>query len=235
MKLVSWNVSHGGGKRTGAIVETLMRLSPDVIALQEFRTSSIPAILEPLRDAGWKYKASTTSQPATNGICVLSRFGLRTTNPPLDCPAPRRWLCFESEGSRGSFAILHIPAAGKKSCKKEFWDCILQYARANLETPFLFAGSFNTGIPLVDETSRSFVCAKQFRELSEIGFTDLWRKFHGDVREYTWFSNYGNGFRLDHAFASPGMTERAVRCEYIHEPRTEGTSYHSLVLLETAP
>ena len=114
MKMISWNISHGGGKRSGAIVETLIQLSPDVIAFEEFRTSSITTILEPLTDAGWKHKATTTSQPATNGICVLSRSGLRITNPPLDCPAPRRWLCFESEGSPVCFAILHIPAAGKK-------------------------------------------------------------------------------------------------------------------------
>jgi hypothetical protein len=39
--------------------------------------------------------------------------------------------------------------------------------------------------------------------IAEIGFCDLWRRRNPEVREYSWFSTRGNGFRIDHAFLSP--------------------------------
>jgi len=37
VRLLSWNILHGGGSRLDDIVATIETYSPDVIALQEFR------------------------------------------------------------------------------------------------------------------------------------------------------------------------------------------------------
>ena len=65
-----------------------------------------------------------------------------------------------------------------------------------------------------------------------IGFRDLWRHRYPDGREYSWYSHRGNGFRIDHAFLSPGLAARAGAMRYSHEERLAGLSDHSVLLLE---
>jgi exodeoxyribonuclease-3 len=75
--------------------------------------------------------------------------------------------------------------------------------------------------------------------MSQFGWTDLWRRFNGNAKEYTWYSKRKggvprNGFRIDHAFASPAMLPRVVNCRYSHEEREAGVSDHSVLVLEIA-
>ena len=38
MKLLSWNIQHGGGARLARIADAIIAHDPDVIALSEYRT-----------------------------------------------------------------------------------------------------------------------------------------------------------------------------------------------------
>jgi exonuclease III len=67
-----------------------------------------------------------------------------------------------------------------------------------------------------------------------IGFCDLWRQRYPDGREFSWYNTRGNGFRIDHAFLSPALAERAGPIDYSHDERTSGLSDHSALLLELA-
>jgi exonuclease III len=91
---------------------------------------------------------------------------------------------------------------------------------------------WNTGAHRLDETGKTFVCAEHFSRLSEIGWTDLWRRDHPATTEWTWRSNQGNGFRVDHAFASPAMLPRVRSCRYSHVERDARISDHSIVIVE---
>jgi len=53
---------------------------------------------------------------------------------------------------------------------------------------------------------------------------DLVSKFRGGAR--------GNGFRLDHAFATPSLSPRITSCRYSHAERDAGVSDHSMLILE---
>jgi exonuclease III len=68
--------------------------------------------------------------------------------------------------------------------------------------------------------------------LSELGWVDAWRRFHPGETEWTWGSNHGNGFRVDHAFASPALADRLRGCRYSHAERQAKVSDHSMVLVE---
>ena len=48
----------------------------------------------------------------------------------------------------------------------------------------------------------------------------------------TWLSHRKNGFRLDHAFASPEAAARVTSCRYSHREREAGLSDHSAVIVE---
>jgi exonuclease III len=68
--------------------------------------------------------------------------------------------------------------------------------------------------------------------MDAIGFRDLWRHRYPDGREFTWYSHRGNGFRIDHAFLSPSLANRAGAVRYSHEERLAGLSDHSVLLLD---
>jgi len=132
--------------------------------------------------------------------------------------------------------VLHIMAAGSSNppniAKVRFWNAVIRAAESRFDEPFLFVGDWNTGAHWIDETGKTLVCADQFLELAEIGWTDLWRHHHPRTTEHTWFSHWGNGFRLDHAFATPSLLPRVHSCRYSHAERDAGVSDHSIMLAE---
>jgi exodeoxyribonuclease-3 len=57
--------------------------------------------------------------------------------------------------------------------------------------------------------------------------------------ECTWYSKLkggarGNGFRLDHAFATPSLVPRITTCRYSHVVREAEISDHSIMIVEIA-
>ena len=56
VKILSWNILAGGGRRAGEIVETISSHAPDIATLQEFRRGSAEdEIVAGLKKAGLKF------------------------------------------------------------------------------------------------------------------------------------------------------------------------------------
>ncbi len=96
----------------------------------------------------------------------------------------------------------------------------------------LAAGDFNTCRPYLDEAGAIDRTAHYMDKMAEIGFCDLWRRRNPELREYSWFSTRGNGFRIDHAFLSDALAARTGMIRYSHEERLAGISDHSPLILE---
>ena len=150
-----------------------------------------------------------------------------------------RWLDIELPEQHFKFCLLHIPCSVSRlkdglrgEAKARFWNAVLCAAKAQLNDPVLFIGDFNTGAHWKDEKKKTFVCAEHFGSLSDLGWEDLWRHYNGDVKEYTWYSAAGNGFRLDHAFATTNLQPRIKACRYSHEEREAGMPDHSVLIVE---
>lgn len=244
VKLLCWNIQHGGGTRLPRIVEEISAYDADVIAVTEFRAGPGMALCSAMQERGLPYVETTNPGGNQNGIAVFSRRPMHRTR---SCPAPSesrvRWLDIDLPECGFGLGVLHIMAAGSSKkhptnvAKINFWDAVLRAAESRLQEPFLFIGDWNTGAHRLDETGRTFVCAEHFGRLSTLGWTDLWRHHNGGTTEYTWFSKLkggvrGNGFRLDHAFATPSLTPRIMSCRYTHVEREAGISDHSMVILE---
>jgi exodeoxyribonuclease-3 len=245
MKLLSWNIQHGGGTRRTKIVDAIAAHNPDVIALTEFRTKPGADLCGALKSQGWSHMESTGPVGSDNGICVLSRTPLRRTRP---CPAPpenaARWLDIDLPEHGFGIGVLHIlcTVPGLKDsvrgeAKTRFWNAVLATAAARLHEPVLLLGDWNTGAHRLDEKGKTFVCAEHFAKLSAIGWVDMWRHHNPGVTEWTWYSKFkggarGNGFRLDHAFATPSLCPRVKSCRYSHAEYEAGMSDHSIVIVE---
>jgi hypothetical protein len=65
MRLLSWNIRHGGGTRLGRIAEEVSAYDADVIALTEFRDRPGAALRAALLEHGWPYV--DTTKPLGNG------------------------------------------------------------------------------------------------------------------------------------------------------------------------
>ena len=245
MTLLSWNIRQGGGTRVARIVDSITAHDPDVIALSEYRGNPGVPLCDALKSRGWQHIQSTNPAGSDNGLCVLSRTPMVRSRA---CPAPPenlvRWLDIDLPEYGFGFALLHILCSVPKlrdgvpgEAKTRFWQAVLGAAAARRHEPFLFVGDFNTGAHRLDETGKTFVCADHFVKLSASGWTDVWRHHNPGPTEYTWFSTLkgglrGNGFRIDHAFATPVLLARIASCRYSHAEREARISDHSGLILE---
>jgi exodeoxyribonuclease III len=90
-------------------------------------------------------------------------------------------------------------------------------------------GDFNTGLHRLDESGATFHCAEEFGRLSQVGWVDGWRHLHGETRKYSWYSNAGNGFRLDYAFVTTDLVDRVEAAEYDHSTRDILSDHSALI------
>ena len=236
MKLLAWNILHGGGTRVPRIVEEIAAHDPDVIALTGFRTDRGTELSGSLKDRGWPHRETSHPTKSINGIAVFSRTPLHRETSPAPPEHRFRWLDLHLPDHGFGLTVLQILAATtaeSKTSKRILWDAVLAAAEARRDRPFLLTGAWNTGAHRLDETGKTYICAEHFARLSDLGWIDLWRRHNPGRTEWTWYSTHGNGFRVDHAFASPSLATRVISCRYSHVEREAKISDHSLLLVET--
>ncbi len=112
----------------------------------------------------------------------------------------RQMAKMEVEVDGISILGIHIPINSKRT-KTLFWETVLQNAESFRDGPALIIGDFNTGLP-VDAQGTPFHCVQHMERLGKMGWQDALRLINGSRPEYSWYSNVGNGFRIDHAFAT---------------------------------
>src|SRR5215218_8512825 len=95
MRIVSWNIRAGGGKRSEAIAAQLQRWAPDIVNLCEFRATPPSVLLAELLAAeGYVHQLTTAraSAPGRNALLIASRYPLRRLELKRRPTEPARWL-----------------------------------------------------------------------------------------------------------------------------------------------
>lgn len=235
MRVVALNIQHGGGRRTRAIADAILAAEPDVVVLSEFHASPTGSrLLEQLAAAGLTEHAhgepAATDYP--NSVGVASRLALTNARFPLAASSANRQRILEVDVGGLTLGAVYFPL-GKPMVA--FWrEEFLPYAASRIEQPCLLVGDWNSGLHHLDETGATLHGAAEFGTMTNTGWVDGWRRLHRDGREYTWYSTFGNGFRLDHAFLSPSLAPRLLSSVYRHETRASGVSDHSALIVELA-
>lgn len=226
LRVVSWNIRAGGGRRAEGIVDQLARWAPDAVALSEFRgTPPSRTIAGDLAALGLTYQRTTADarEPRVNALLVAARWPLRRVPVRRAPEDARRWLITRIAApaeAGGPFALgaMHVPnfVTGRKL---PFLDAVHASVRAWRGGPALLVGDTNTGRMGVDEETAVFDRRHHdWMDAMHRRWPDALRHLHGDEeRAYTWYSpNGGNGFRLDEAFIGPGLLPRlrSVRHEW---------------------
>ncbi len=238
MRLVSWNIRHGGGRRLSAIYDALIGHAADVIILTEYRPAPGAALLARLAAAGWPHAVTSDPAPRRNGVAVLSRESFLVRSSPRLVPL-ERWVEVELAAYGLALAAVYVPVRGRDATRKDaYWREVLEAAAMRRHASFLFVGDWNTGAPIGDAEpeGRGFSCCEHFAAMPAHGFVEAWRLLHPRQRAFSWYSRRGgrdlNGFRIDHAFLSEQLRERLVSCEYSDIERCAGVSDHAALLLE---
>ena len=238
VRLLSWNIRHGGGRRLSAIADTLGQHAPDVIVLTEYRTTPTGVLLARLAADGWPHAVTSNPESRQNGVAVLSREPLLAQRPPSLLPE-HRWVEVELPAYRLSLAAVLVPVRGGDITRKDaYWRGVLEIAATRRDGPFLFIGDWNTGAPTGDAEpeGRGFSCCEHFAAMPEHGFVDAWRVLHPGDRAFSWYSRRDgadlNGFRIDHAFLSKPLLARLISCQYSQAERLAGISDHAVLLLD---
>ena len=231
MKIVTYNV-NGIKARLPRVVEYLTEDQPDIVCLQELKSSDETFPLAEIEAAG--YGAIWHGQKAWNGVAVLAK---GTT--PVE---RQRGLAGEPEDEHSRYlecevgglvvASLYLPNGNprpgpKFDYKLRWMERLAARARDLLaaEVPAILAGDYNV-IPHDDDTFS--VRAMQddalmqpesraaYRRLLAQGWTDALRTRQPKGRVWTFWDYQAGawqrdaGFRIDHLLLSPQAADRLV-------------------------
>jgi len=249
MRIVSWNILQGGGRRTADVVKTLSGLDADVVALQEFRHGQTkPALFAGFNDMGYEHllfpdpatpeTGSTESTHTLNSVGLVGRYPLEgntllpkgSTSVPATLALQARITIIDADVPDIDIIVVHLP---HKQKQPPYFETLLNLPATLRSEHTLIIGDFNCGIPFEDSETKTFSATRQFQALLSQGWIDAWRSRNPHARQFTWVSSRkGNGFRYDHALVSPALNERINTIEYMHSPREQGISDHSILVMD---
>jgi len=248
MRIVSWNIRAGGGRRTAGITGQIARWAPDVVALSEFRaTPPSVELAGALAGQGLVHQLSTASprRPHQNSLLIASRWPLKRVRLRAGfAPDSGRWLLACVAGPCAiTLGAMHVPnrVTGRKL---PFLDAVLGVVNTWRRGPALLVGDTNSGLIDLDEEMPVFDIGEDgwIRGLEAAGWADAFRWLRGEERDYTWYSpNGGNGFRIDQAFVNRSLRPRLRDARHDwgrapggrgRRPRRDALSDHAALLVD---
>lgn len=189
-----------------------------------------------LRQLGYAYQASC-SQGSTHD----RRFVLLASKSSFEAEYFEDRIVHATHGDfshrcvLGRFANLNVmgvylPPDRRKSV---IFDFLFSVSPLLLGERALLIGDLNTGTSPQDAQGVAFTCEEQFSDLLAAGWIDAWRSRNPQGEEFTWlWRRVGNGFRIDHAFASPQLNPVIGNVRYSHTERINGVSDHSVLIVD---
>lgn len=226
MKIATFNI-NGIKARAEALVAWLREADPDVVALQEIKSTD-EAFPHEIFD-GLGYTIETFGQKSFNGVALLSRIGLEDVRrglPGDDSDDQARWIEATVVGKRavrlcGLYLPNGNPAPGPKYDYKLAWMERMRLRAAELlrsEEPVVMLGDYNI-IPQDEDAAKPESWREDalalpqsraaYRRILNLGYTDAVRARMTDPGIYSfWDYQAGawprnNGIRIDHLLLSP--------------------------------
>ena len=236
MRIATFNI-NGVRARLPALLDWLAEARPDVVALQEIKSTDEAFPRAEVEAAG--YNVETHGQKGFNGVALLSRRPLEDVTrglPGDEADEQARWIEATVSGENGALRICGLylpngnPAPGPKYDYKLAWmDRLEARARALLEAEeaAVILGDYNV-IPEPRDCHDPAAWARDalflpttraaWRRIVNLGLTDAVRATTAAAKVYTfwdyqagaWPKNHG--IRIDHLLLTPQAADRLVGC-----------------------
>jgi exodeoxyribonuclease-3 len=207
MKIVTYNV-NGIKARLPRLIEYLTEDQPDIVCLQELKSSDDTFPIADIEAAG--YAAVWHGQKAWNGVAILAKSGTPVVRQRgLEGePEDEHSRYIEAEIDGLIVAALYLPNGNpqpgpKFDYKLRWMDRLAARARVLLaeEKPAILAGDYNV-IANDDDTAQGWTDALR-TQFPKGGVWTFW-----DYQAGAWQRDAG--FRIDHLLLSPQAADRMI-------------------------
>jgi len=256
MRIATYNV-NGIKARMPRFLEWLEDTQPDVVCLQELKSSDETLPVKEMESSG--YKGVYHGQKGFNGVAIMAR----TEAPLLVCkglegePEDEQSRYIEADVCGIRVASIYLPNGNpqpgpKFDYKLRWMERLHQRAKAliALEIPVVLAGDYNV-IPtdadianpkaMIDDALMQPESRAAFRRLAFDGWTDALRTCHPNGPLWTYWDYQAGawqrdaGFRIDHLMLSPEAADRLVAAGVDKDHRgREKASDHAATWIELA-
>lgn len=259
MRIATWNIRAGGGKRTERIAQVILDESPDVLVITEFRPTPGRALLELLKPMSY-HVATASRYPGTlaQHAPVLKQPDLclekasQPSEPRTGRAAPRNCVCVLSRMPIESLTVESVPQSLHRwsLLTVPYYDLTILGAHVPNQSEIwnkvdfwecvesLAMSSLHKRTVILGDlnTALDEDCegdpireAVFMKRLLAAGWVDAWRQHNPDKREYSWYSHRSNGFRIDHCLVSPCLAPLIRTSAMRHDVRAQGLSDHSFL------
>lgn len=233
LRLLTWNLRHGGGKRRAEIVLSLLAHTPDLVVLTEFHAATGGSIRGILADAGLPHQATSSTNPDANSILIASRAAVSTTEIATSFPAGSARLLDVSIPDLGILVSgIHVPDDSRAPEKLACWHFLIDLARKRQEKSWVVLGDFNSGRHHQDEAGRSFKGTPLLGTFSSLGMRDAWRHLHPDSKERSWSHPARGATRIDACYLSKNLHKCLKNSHFSHVERQQRLSDHSALIAD---
>ena len=252
MKIASWNV-NSLRVRLGHVLQWLESAQPDILVLQETKTTDDQFPHEEIRAAG--YEVVFSGQKTYNGVAVLSK--VEPQNVLFDLPGledPQRRIV---AAQIGDIQILDLYVVNgsevgseKFAYKLDWLEKVTAWVESQLEQhkKFIILGDFNIAPTDRDVHNpkswhEKILCStperNALKKLLNLGFVDSFRMFEQEDEIWSWWDyrsgglENNKGLRIDLILSSDLLAEQCTACYVDKVPRTwERPSDHAPVVAE---
>ena len=244
MKIISWNVNSVRA-RVSNILEYIKQDSPDILLVQEIKTQNENFPYNEFNQIG--YDSHVFGQKSYNGVAIISKKKVKNINTNFfkDDLNQSRIITGDIELNKKKIKLINIYVPNgnpidtnkydyKKNWLKKFIANIKKEISKN--SNLIIAGDFNIIPEEMDvydfkryenDALGKLEIRKKFRELLNLGFSDVYRLKNRNKQEYTfwdyfagsWQKNYG--MRIDHFLLSTNLIENVSSININKKPRSK--------------
>ena len=258
MKIISWNVNSVRA-RIENIKAYIKDSSPDILFLQEIKTQNENFPNDDFEKLG--YMSYVFGQKSYNGVAIISKTKLKNIKIDLikDKLKQSRIISAEVEYKKKNIQLINIYTPNgnpvdteKYDYKKDWMDQLIKQLKSlsKKNSNIILAGDFNV-IPAAEDVYnvKSFEddalyrleIRKKFREMLNLGFSDVYRHFNEDKEGYTFWDymrgawQKNNGMRIDHFLVSNSLIDLVKDININKDPRgREKPSDHTPIEIKLA-
>jgi exodeoxyribonuclease-3 len=242
LRLVSYNIRHGGRGREEALARVIASCSPDVVMLQEARDARV---VERLASATGMAQWATFRRQS---LGFLSRQPVAHHEWHKPRVSRHAFLEVVPDGAQVRIFGVHLSAvhAAWTERRRGFEvRALLAGVRAHQHGLHVLTGDFNTLAPgeLLDLTRlplrlRPFVWLsggrirwRAVRQVLDAGYADMFRRLQPTDAGFT-FPTWDPHLRLDYVFVPSGFADRVSRCEVVRGDDAREASDHFPVVAD---
>lgn len=251
MKIITYNVNGLRAAIKKGFLDWLTAVNPDVVCLQEIKSTPEQIDLEPINSLGYKTFWHPATKKGYSGVAIFSK--INPVNVTIGCGIEK----YDYEGrvirvdySDFSLMNVYMPSGSSGELRQDFkmvWlDDFYDYTQNLIKDykSLIICGDFNICHKPIDihnpksnANSSGFLPEERewMSKFFDSGFIDGFRYFNQEPHNYTWWSYRAGsrgknlGWRIDYHTVTEAMKDRLKRSVILSEANH---SDHCPVLLE---